>query len=69
MPLLNGMQLAPSQAPPVLMHKGLSRGPAVQALCKTSGSTLGYGFPTVDLDDDDGFVDGASAMPLTVAVP
>ncbi len=41
----------------------------MQALCKTSGSTLGYGFPTVDLDDDDGFMDGASAMPLSAAVP
>lgn len=45
----------------------------VQALCKTSGSTLGYGFPTMDLDEDDGIGsvngDGAADLPLIEAVP
>ena len=49
--------------------ESLSQGSVVQALCKTSGSTLGYGFPTVELDEDDGFLDGTLPLPLTVAVP
>ena len=45
---------------------------SVQALCKTSGSTLGYGFPTMDLDEDDGILlngDGILDLPLAEAVP
>lgn len=44
---------------------------SVQALCKTSKSTLGYGFPTMDLDEDDGVIsmngDGAPELPLVEA--
>ncbi len=42
----------------------------LQALCKTSGSTLGYGFPTIDLDDDDGMEEPAApSLPLAGALP
>ncbi|BDA44544.1 probable glutathione-regulated potassium-efflux system protein KefB at C-terminar half [Coccomyxa sp. Obi] len=47
----------------------------LQALCKTSGSTLGYGFPTMDLDldEDDGIGsvngDGTTELPLIEVVP
>ena len=45
----------------------------MQALCKTSGSTLGYGFPTMDLDEDDGIGsvngDGAADLPLIEVMP
>ena len=47
-------------------------GVLLQALCKTSGSTLGYGFPTMDLDDDDGVMssDGEPTdLTLVEAVP
>ncbi len=52
---------------------GLTDSSSVQALCKTSGSTLGYGFPTMDLDEDDGIGlvngDGTAELPLIEAVP
>ena len=41
---------------------------STQALCKTSGSTLGYGFPTVELDEDDVVGEaGVPALPLAGA--
>lgn len=45
---------------------------SVQALCKSSGASLGYGFPTMDLDDEDVPEFGESGLPeqpLAVAVP
>ena len=49
----------------------------VQALCKSSGASLGYGFPTMDLDEelDDvpdfngNGLEGLPEQPLTVAIP
>ena len=49
----------------------------MQALCKSSGASLGYGFPTMDLDEelDDvpdfngNGLEGLSEQPLTVAIP
>ena len=41
----------------------------VQVLCSNSGSSLGYGFPTVDLDDEDFFSLQASAAGASDIVP
>ena len=46
-----------------------------QVLCKSSGASLGYGFPTMDLDEedipefDDNGLDGLPEQPLITAVP
>lgn len=41
------------------------RSGGLQVLCRTSGSTLGYGFPTVD--DDDDAAEGIAALSEAVA--
>ena len=41
----------------------------VQVLCKTSGSSLGYGFSTVDDDDEEAPADPAVVLALAEAVP
>lgn len=40
--------------------------PLLQVLCRTSGSSLGYGFGTVD--DEDGELDMSQKLPITEAV-
>jgi hypothetical protein len=56
------VKICPGSGSLIALSHGAVR---VQALCKTSGSTLGYGFPTMDLDEEDGLggLDAAQELP------